>query len=114
MLMQEDTQLFLDCFGFFLRTGKAEQPVIRIADVMETPVGWVIGVLRGKRACNCIECPGFLHPSPFLQPLGSEHYACIVLMPVPSLAAVVGGEEVLFYKAVQFVQVEVEQQWRED
>src|SRR5207244_8891733 len=60
---QESPDLALDVLGFPSRTGIAQQPIVRVTDVMQPPVARIVGVTGGE----LLQLPAHL-PGPFPLP----------------------------------------------
>ena len=92
VIAQETLQFDLDLFGFSLGTGKPQQPIIRVADVVQSAVGWVSHVLRGKLPNHSVNGLGFLPSTTAAQPLRTLQQHLVLRMFMPPSAAVVNGQ----------------------
>ena len=96
-----------DRLGFLFGAGKAQQPIIRIPEVVQPAIVGVVRVLGGKLPSLPIKRPGFI-PSPAL-PQSScllRQYP-VARMGLAAPALVMSGEELCFHEPIELVQVDI-------
>src|SRR3954465_88814 len=73
-MLQEPPDLVLDILGFPSRTSESQQPIVRVADIMQPSEAWIVGVAGGELLQLPTHRPRFLPPPlPFHLPDGLVH-----------------------------------------
>lgn len=112
--MEELPKLTFDLLSFLSWSRKAEEYVIGIAQVAKASVVGVCGVVGRKVLLAFPKCFSFL-PSPcLLSPKGFMLHTYVGHVGLSLVSFVVQGHEDRFNEAVQFVEVDVGQDWTED